>query len=43
MSQTTDPAPVGTFPHPSWVDDLLNPALRSAVGALPAAESRVAG
>ncbi|MEU0200355.1 MULTISPECIES: polyprenyl synthetase family protein [unclassified Streptomyces] len=43
MAQITDPAPVGTFPRLGWVDDLLNPALRSAVAALPAAESRVAG
>ncbi|MFF8671344.1 polyprenyl synthetase family protein [Streptomyces sp. NPDC015242] len=42
MAQITGPAPVGTFPRLGWVDDLLNPALRSAVAALPAAESRVA-
>ncbi|WDV53809.1 polyprenyl synthetase family protein [Streptomyces coeruleorubidus] len=43
MSQITDSAPGGTFPRLGWVDDLLNPALRSAVAALPTAESRVAG
>ncbi len=42
MSQITDPAPVHTFPRLGWVDDLLFPALRTAVEALPAAESRVA-
>ncbi|MEV0638497.1 polyprenyl synthetase family protein [Streptomyces sp. NPDC050619] len=43
MSQITDPAPVRAFPRLGWVDDLLFPALRKAVEALPAAESRVAG
>ncbi|MGI5372447.1 polyprenyl synthetase family protein [Streptomyces iakyrus] len=43
MAQITHPAPAGTFPRLAWVDDLLGPALRSAVAALPAAESRVAG
>ncbi|MEU3937848.1 polyprenyl synthetase family protein [Streptomyces sp. NPDC029044] len=43
MAQITHPLPAGTFPRLSWVDDLLGPALRSAVAALPAAESRVAG
>ncbi|MFJ4975791.1 polyprenyl synthetase family protein [Streptomyces coeruleorubidus] len=43
MAQITDPAPGGTFPRLAWVDDLLNPALRSAVAALPTDESRVAG
>ncbi|MDT0387525.1 polyprenyl synthetase family protein [Streptomyces dubilierae] len=42
MAQITGHAPVGSFPRLGWVDDLLNPALRSAVAALPAAESRVA-
>ncbi|MGC5041382.1 polyprenyl synthetase family protein [Streptomyces sp. DT190] len=42
MAQITGPAPVGTFPRLGWVDDLLNPALRSAVAALPDSERRVA-
>ncbi|MFJ3442750.1 polyprenyl synthetase family protein [Streptomyces sp. NPDC086081] len=46
MAQITGPAPipapVGSFPRLGWVDDLLNPALRSAVAALPDAENRVA-
>ncbi|MEU2930193.1 polyprenyl synthetase family protein [Streptomyces sp. NPDC007251] len=43
MSQITDPAPGTVFPRLGWADDLLAPALREAVAALPAAESRVAG
>ncbi|CAM5281543.1 Polyprenyl synthetase family protein OS=Streptomyces tendae OX=1932 GN=GUR47_02635 PE=3 SV=1 [Streptomyces tendae] len=42
MSQITDSAPAGAFPRLDWVDDVLSPALRSAVEALPAAESLVA-
>ncbi|GAA4011016.1 hypothetical protein GCM10022232_60270 [Streptomyces plumbiresistens] len=42
MSQITDSTPGTVFPRLGWVDDLLVPALRSAVAALPAAESRVA-
>lgn len=43
MSQITDPVPAQAFPRLGWVDDLLSPALRKAVEALPPAESRVAG
>ncbi|MFL9652574.1 polyprenyl synthetase family protein [Streptomyces sp. PB17] len=43
MSQITDSAPAGAFPRLDWVDDVLSPALRSAVESLPAAESLVAG
>ncbi|CAL9352784.1 polyprenyl synthetase family protein [Streptomyces sp. NPDC057340] len=42
MSQITDSAPAGAFPRLDWVDDVLSPALRSAVESLPAAESHVA-
>lgn len=42
MSQITDSAPAGAFPRLDWVDDVLSPALRSAVESLPAAESLVA-
>ncbi|MFG2683247.1 polyprenyl synthetase family protein [Streptomyces sp. NPDC048392] len=42
MSQTTDSAPTGAFPRLDWVEDVLSPALRSAVESLPAAESLVA-
>ncbi|MDI3405574.1 polyprenyl synthetase family protein [Streptomyces cavernicola] len=43
MSQLTGPVPDTVFPRLGWVDDLVVPALREAVGALPAAEARVAG
>ncbi|MFG3251181.1 polyprenyl synthetase family protein [Streptomyces sp. NPDC048187] len=42
MSQITDSAPAGAFPRLDWVDDVLSPALRSAVESLPAAERLVA-
>ncbi|MFE5603644.1 polyprenyl synthetase family protein [Streptomyces coelicoflavus] len=42
MSQITDSAPAGAFPRLDWVDDVLSPALRSAVASLPSAESLVA-
>jgi geranylgeranyl diphosphate synthase type I len=43
VSQITDSAPVGAFPRLDWVNDVLSPALRSAVESLPAAERLVAG
>ncbi|BCL26678.1 polyprenyl synthetase family protein [Streptomyces aurantiacus] len=43
MSQITDSAPGTAFPRLGWVDDLFVPALRTALAALPAVESRVAG
>jgi len=43
MSQITAPAQADTFPRLGWVDELLSPALRAALAALPANESRVAG
>ncbi|MEU3251287.1 polyprenyl synthetase family protein [Streptomyces sp. NPDC006997] len=43
VQQVTDSAPTGAFPRLDWVDELLVPALRTAVAALPAAERRVAG
>ncbi|MGW5787028.1 polyprenyl synthetase family protein [Streptomyces sp. NPDC003757] len=42
MPQTGDSAPAGAFPRLDWVDDMLAPALRSAVESLPAGESLVA-
>ncbi|MGZ3097403.1 polyprenyl synthetase family protein [Streptomyces sp. H72] len=38
----TDSAPAGAFPRLEWVDDMLSPALRTAVESLPAAERLVA-
>jgi geranylgeranyl diphosphate synthase type I len=42
MSQITVSARSTAFPRLGWVDDLLTPALREAVAALPPAEGRVA-
>ncbi|MFF9898871.1 polyprenyl synthetase family protein [Streptomyces longispororuber] len=43
MPQIADSSPATVFPRLSWAEDLLVPALREAVGALPESESRVAG
>ncbi|NYV78093.1 polyprenyl synthetase family protein, partial [Streptomyces sp. UH6] len=42
-ASVTGPATVSGFPRLDWVEELVLPALREAVSALPAAESRVAG
>ncbi|MET9546867.1 polyprenyl synthetase family protein [Streptomyces sp. NPDC006627] len=42
MLQITDSAPVGVSSQRDWIDELLTPALRAAVAALPAAEARAA-
>ncbi|MFE9707836.1 polyprenyl synthetase family protein [Streptomyces sp. NPDC005930] len=42
MPQTGDSASAGAFPRLDWVDDMLAPALRSAVESLPAEEGLVA-
>ncbi|MFH8484045.1 polyprenyl synthetase family protein [Streptomyces longisporoflavus] len=43
MSQIVDSCPVGAVAQRGWVENLLVPALRKAVAALPPAEGRVAG
>ncbi|MFK4064805.1 polyprenyl synthetase family protein [Streptomyces sp. NPDC029674] len=43
MSQITGPAPGAVFPRLDWVNELVLPALRTAVAALPATERRAAG
>ncbi|MFJ2264060.1 polyprenyl synthetase family protein [Streptomyces sp. NPDC087844] len=43
MSQVTGSSPSVAFPRLGWVEDLLVPALRAAVEALPDVERRVAG
>ncbi|WP_053846938.1 polyprenyl synthetase family protein [Streptomyces sp. NRRL B-24085] len=43
MSQITGPVPGAVFPRLGWVEEMLAPALREAVAALPGTERRVAG